>query len=338
MCGRPRDCCSRFILSWLGTNETKKMRRSHFEGDAVFYEQFRDGLYTLFGRLDFADAYCQQLRVLAQSGSESVAAFASRTSDLSTRAYPDCLTKRQLDLTVDHFISGLRDLSTRDYLRRERARRRIEWQEAAHMVQACEAPHAAELTPPLPAACVVSTICTKPVNFAHIASLIADYAIAALSAIGNSWQRALTWTFPDKPHVARVRTTHKLSQHPLCTARAVTKARWSFDPSKGAPLRAPLKLSIPNSEWNFSPYTGYAWSQPFQQYVPLNLNNQSSTQLASRPSTQHSAPHQSASAFAAPLPLPLFPGTSSGNYPVALRPHTQTPSPPSRTTRRNQTG
>ena len=186
MCGRPRDRWSRFILFWLGTNEAEKVHRVHYVGDAVFNEQFCHGLYTLFGRLDFEDAYSQQLRVLAQSGSESVAAFASRTSDLSTRAYPGFPTELQLDLTVDHFISARRDFSTRNYLRRERARRRIEWQEAVHIAQACEAPHATEFTPPVPAAYAVSTICAKPVNFAHIASPIADCAIAVQSAPGNS--------------------------------------------------------------------------------------------------------------------------------------------------------
>ena len=143
VCGRPRDRWSRFILSWLGTNEAQKVRRFHFLGDAVFYEKFLDGLYTLFKRLDFENAYRQQLRVLAQSGSESVAAFASRTSDFTTRAYFDFPTELQLDLTVDHFISGFRDLSTQDYLRRKRARRRIKWHEAVQMAQACEPSHAA---------------------------------------------------------------------------------------------------------------------------------------------------------------------------------------------------
>ena len=94
--------------------QSREGASSHFVGDAVSYKQFRDGLYTLFGRLDFEDAYRQQLRVLAQSGSETVAAFASRTSDLSTLAYPDFPTELQLDLSVDHFISGLRDFATRD--------------------------------------------------------------------------------------------------------------------------------------------------------------------------------------------------------------------------------
>ena len=38
-----------------------------------------------------------------------------------TRAYPKFLTENQLDIAVEHFIAGLRDKSTRDYLRRENA-------------------------------------------------------------------------------------------------------------------------------------------------------------------------------------------------------------------------
>ena len=59
--------------------------------------------------------------------------FASHTTDLSTCTYRNFPTELQLYLAVDHFISGLRDVSSRDYLRRERARRRITWQEAVQM-------------------------------------------------------------------------------------------------------------------------------------------------------------------------------------------------------------
>ena len=125
MCGRPRDRWARFIISWLGANEAKKVRRSHFFGNDVDYAVFRDGLITLFGRLEFEDSYRQQLRELTQAGSESVASYAARTTDLSSHDYPYFTTEVQLDLAVEHFVSGLRDTSTRDYLRRERARRRI---------------------------------------------------------------------------------------------------------------------------------------------------------------------------------------------------------------------
>ena len=185
------------------------------------------------------------------------------------------------------------------------------------MAQACEAPHAAEFTLPVPAACAGSTTCAKPANFAHIASPIADCAITAQSAPGNSGNAH------SRGRSRKNRASHEYAQPtkfcsgPLGTARAATKARWSFDPRNGAPVRAPLELYIPKSEWNFSPYTNFAWSQPPQQYAPVNQNNQSSTQQPSRPSTQNPAPHQSASASSAPLPLQLFPATSSGNYPAA---------------------
>ena len=75
----------------------------------------------LFNCLDFYDSYRQQLRVLAICGAEFVAAFTSRTSDLSKRANPGFSTDLQLDLAVDHIISGFREASSHDYLRRERA-------------------------------------------------------------------------------------------------------------------------------------------------------------------------------------------------------------------------
>ena len=86
MCGRPRDRWARFIISWLGANKAEKVRRSYFFSDDVDYTAFKNGLITLFGRLEFEDSYRQQLRKLAQAGSESVASSAARTTDLTTRA------------------------------------------------------------------------------------------------------------------------------------------------------------------------------------------------------------------------------------------------------------
>ena len=153
MCGRPLDRWARFILSWLGDNESEKVRRSHFTENYADYTAFKNGLITLFGRLEFEDSYRQQLRELSQAGSESIAAYAARTTDLSSHAYPDFSTEVQLNLAVEHFVSGLREVSTRDYLRRERARRRINWQEAVQMAQACELPrcseHSSSSAPPL---------------------------------------------------------------------------------------------------------------------------------------------------------------------------------------------
>ena len=94
--------------------------RAHLVADGVDYGTFREGLCTLFGRLDFENSERQQLRMLGQYGAKSVVAFALRKSDLSTCAYFDFPINLQLDLAVDHFITGLRDASSLDYLRRER--------------------------------------------------------------------------------------------------------------------------------------------------------------------------------------------------------------------------
>ena len=142
MCGRSHDRLSRFIISWLGANEAEKVCFSHFFADDVDYTAFKNCLITLFGRLEFEDSYRQQLRELAQAGTESVASYAARTTDLTTRAYPKFSTENQLNIAVENLVSGLRDAATRDYLRCERARRSITWQEAVQMAQACTLPRA----------------------------------------------------------------------------------------------------------------------------------------------------------------------------------------------------
>ena len=144
LCGRPRDRWGIFVLQWLGIDEGDKVRRSHLAEKVHDYAAFKEGLITLFGRFEFEDSYRAALRSLRQSGSESVSAFAARTSDLCSRAYPDFATEAQLNLAVEHFVSGLADASSRDYLRRERARRRISWQEAVQMAQAAEVPRQSE--------------------------------------------------------------------------------------------------------------------------------------------------------------------------------------------------
>ena len=138
LCNRPRSRWAYFVLSWLGSEEAEKVRRSHVADSVADYEKFREGVTTLFGRFEFEGAFRAQLRTLKQSGSESAAAYAARTTDLCSRAYAEFATDAQLSLAVDHFIGGLADASTRDYLLRERARRPLEWIEVVRMAQASE--------------------------------------------------------------------------------------------------------------------------------------------------------------------------------------------------------
>ena len=129
MCDRPRDHWGLFILSWLGSEEAEKVRRSHVVDPVAKYDTFRDGLIALFGRFEFEASYRASLRNLRQAGAESIATYAARTTDMCSRAYANFSTEDQLSLAVDHFIAGLADQSSRAYLQRERAQRALEWLE-----------------------------------------------------------------------------------------------------------------------------------------------------------------------------------------------------------------
>ena len=138
-CATAREVAGRISsLSWLGSEEAEKVRRSHVADSVADYEKFREGLTTIFGRFEFEGAFRAQLRSLKQSGAESVTAYAARTTDLCSRAYAEFATEAQLSLAVDHFIGGLADTSTREYLLRERARRPLEWMEVVRIAQASE--------------------------------------------------------------------------------------------------------------------------------------------------------------------------------------------------------
>ena len=125
-----------FIFSWLGSEEAEKVRRSHIADAVADYCTFRKGLVSLFGRFELEGAFLATLRNLRHSGAESIAAFSARTTNLCSRAYPNFSTEDQLSLAVDHFIA---DVSSRECLQREQARRTIEWQEAIRIAQASEA-------------------------------------------------------------------------------------------------------------------------------------------------------------------------------------------------------
>ena len=159
LCNRPKSRWAYFVLSWLGSEEAEKVRRSHVADSVAEYEKFRDGLVTLFGRFEFEGAFRAQLRSLKQSGAESVTAYAARTTDLCSRAYVEFSIEAQLSLAVDHFIGGLADASTREYLLRERARRPLEWLEAVRITQASESARLSSA--PLGAAAVAESHATS---------------------------------------------------------------------------------------------------------------------------------------------------------------------------------
>ena len=100
-CSRPRDRWGFFVPIWLGSEEADNVRRSHVADTVALNEKFRDGLIALFGRFGFDGAYRASLRGFRQSGSESVAAYAARTTDLCSHAYAEFSTEAQLSLADD---------------------------------------------------------------------------------------------------------------------------------------------------------------------------------------------------------------------------------------------
>lgn len=89
----------------------------------------------------------QQLHVLKQTDAESVAVFAPRTIKLVLHAFPELPAKLQEYLALIKFTTGLRDVSSREYIRCERSRRELELEEAVHVAQAFELLRVAEKTP-----------------------------------------------------------------------------------------------------------------------------------------------------------------------------------------------
>ena len=139
MCARPVYHWGYFLMASLGAEEAEKVRRSYLTDVIEDYAKFKDRVKALFGKFEFEGSYRAQLRTHALSGAESIAAYAARTTDVCSKAYPAFVTKTQLSLAVDHFITGLGDITTRDYLLHDCACRSLSWQEVVQMAQACKA-------------------------------------------------------------------------------------------------------------------------------------------------------------------------------------------------------
>ena len=146
----------------------------------------------------------------------------------------------------------------------------------------------------LSAAASLDAMCAETQNFAHSTTSFPNDCAMSTQAYhgntGNSQSRELSRTSRDAYENARASSSYVA---PLANPVDAPKAQWTFNPRNGAPRCAPLELYVPKSQWNFSPYTGIAWTPPprqlapnSNQYAPLQQMNQSSSQHASRPTTQ----------------------------------------------------
>ena len=68
-----------------------------------------------------------------QSGAESIAAYATSTTDVCFMAYASVPIETQLPLAVDHLIGGMADAVSRDYLLNDRACSELAWQKTVQM-------------------------------------------------------------------------------------------------------------------------------------------------------------------------------------------------------------
>ena len=138
MCGRPVHHWG-FFLASLGTEKAEKVRRSHVAESVADYHTFKKGVETLFAKFEFEGSFRAMLRTHAEAGAESVTAYAARTTDVCSKAYPNFSADTQLSLAVDHFVYGLADSTTGDYLSHDRACCTLPWQETVQMAQTCKA-------------------------------------------------------------------------------------------------------------------------------------------------------------------------------------------------------
>ena len=125
-------------MASLDAEEVEKVRRSHLAEVIADYAKFKSGVEALFCKFEFEGSFRAQLRTHAQSALRTLLPTL-RAQLLCARRPTPHSRRRQLSLAVDHFIAGLADITTRDYLLHDRACRSLSWQEVVQMAQACEA-------------------------------------------------------------------------------------------------------------------------------------------------------------------------------------------------------
>ena len=93
MCARPVHHWGYILVASLGAEKAEKVRRSHLEDAIEDYAKFKSGVKALFGKFEFEGSFRAQLHTNAQSGAESIAAYAARTTDICSKAYPAFATE-----------------------------------------------------------------------------------------------------------------------------------------------------------------------------------------------------------------------------------------------------
>ena len=124
----------------------------------------------LFGKLNYSNAYHATLLSLRQTGVECVVASAARKFDFCFCPYPNFATENQLSRAINDFIFGISNVYNFD-LQRERARRKIDFQEAVMIVHASIAARVLESDYLIAAAMMISNTNNEIATYALMQNL-----------------------------------------------------------------------------------------------------------------------------------------------------------------------
>ena len=80
-------------MASLGAEEAEKVRRSHLADAIADYAKFKSGVEAMFNKFEFDGSFRAQLCTHAQSGADIIAAYAARTTDVCSKAYPAFATE-----------------------------------------------------------------------------------------------------------------------------------------------------------------------------------------------------------------------------------------------------
>ena len=80
-------------MASLGAEETVKVRRSHLADAIADYAKLKSIVEALFGKFEFEGPFRAQLRTHAHAGTETIAAYAARNTDVCSKAYPAFATE-----------------------------------------------------------------------------------------------------------------------------------------------------------------------------------------------------------------------------------------------------
>lgn len=124
-----------FVIASPSTDKAERVRSSLVTEAVADYFAFKNFVETFFDKFEFEGYYRAMLRSQVEAGAESIAEYATRTTDVCYKAYAGLVTDPQLSLAANYLMSGLADATLHDYFLHDRAHHALQWQETMQMAQ-----------------------------------------------------------------------------------------------------------------------------------------------------------------------------------------------------------